>query len=162
MRWTYPTWFRLKYGENLSEMIVVPGSTNCCISPVTRVSLVRFGTRKVRALPLPLSTIPKTHVPREIRPRLYLRLLPNIDSSISIVFPLPPNLMLPCMIFREQMSRSFWSNVTTMRSDILDSRDTFLLDSSIDHRKMMYSHFASDTLESSKMEPARIDRRFLQ
>ena len=131
---------------------MVPGSTNCCISPVTKVSLVRFGTRKVRALPLPLSTMPKTHVPLEIRPRLYLRLWPNIDSSISIVFPRPPNLMLPCRIFSEQISLSFRSNATTVRSDTPDSRDTFLLDSSIDHRKMMYSHLASDTLESSKMD----------
>ena len=27
--------FRLKYGENLSEIIYVPGSTNCCISPLS-------------------------------------------------------------------------------------------------------------------------------
>ena len=141
---------------------MVPGFTNCCISLVTRVSLVRFGTRKMGALPLLLSTIPKTHVPLDILPRLYLRLFPNMDSSISMVFPLPPNVMLPCIIFREQMSRSFCSNVTTVRSDTPDSRDTFLFDSSIDHRKIIYSHFAKDTLESSKMEPARIDRRFLQ
>ena len=148
--------------RRLRHPLYYSGSTNCCISPVTKVSLVRFGTRKVRALQLPLSTMPKTHVPLENRPRLYLRLWPNIDSSISIVFPLPPNLMLPCRIFSEQISLSFRSNATTVRSDTPDSRDTFLLDSSIDHRKMMYSHLASDTLESSKMEPTRIDRRFLQ
>ena len=141
---------------------MVPGFTNYCISPVTRVSLVQFGTRKVRALPLPLSTIPKTHVPLEIRPLLYLHLFPNMDSSISTVYPLPPNMMLPCIIFREQMSWSFCSNVTTVRDDTPDSRDTFLFDSSIDNRKITYSHFAKDTLESSKMEPAQIDRCFLQ
>jgi len=81
-----------------SEIIYVPGSTNCCISPVTRVSLVLSGTRNARALPVPLSTMPKTQVPLPIRPRLYLRLWPNIDSSISTVFPRPPSLMFPCRI----------------------------------------------------------------
>ena len=63
MRCMWPILFRLKYGENLSEIIVVPGSTNFCTSPVTNVSLVLFGTRNARAHPVPLSTIPKTHVP---------------------------------------------------------------------------------------------------
>ena len=131
--------FRLKYGENLSEIIYVPGLTNCCISPVTRVSLVLSGTRNTRALPVPLSTMPKTHVPLPIRPRLYLRLWPNIDSSISTVFPRPPSLMFPCRIFSVQMSLRFRSTVTTVRSDNSLSRETFLLDSSIDHSQMMYS-----------------------
>ena len=79
----------------MSDRITVPGWMNSCTSRVTKVSLVRSGTRNVRARPLPLSTIPNTHAPR-----LYLRLCPNIDSSISSVFPLPPSLMLPCRIFR--------------------------------------------------------------
>ena len=154
--------FRLKYGENLSEIIYVPGSTNCCISPVTRVSLVLSGTRNARALPVPLSTMPKTQVPLPIRPRLYLRLWPNIDSSISTVFPWPPSLMFPCRIFSLQMSLRLRSTVTTVRSDNPVSRETFLLDSSIDHSQMMYSQRCSGILESSKKEPARIDLRFLQ
>ena len=39
---------------NLLEIIVVPGVTKCCISPVTKVSLVQFGTQKTRLPPLPL------------------------------------------------------------------------------------------------------------
>lgn len=84
-------------------MITVPGWMKSCTSRVTKVSLVRSGTQNVRARPLPLSTIPNTHAPSETRPRLYLCLCPNIDSSISTVFPLPPSLMLPCRIFREQI-----------------------------------------------------------
>ena len=68
----------------MSDRITVPGWMNSCTSRVTKVSLVRSGTRNVRARPLPLSTIPNTHAPSETRPRLYLRLCPNIDSSISI------------------------------------------------------------------------------
>ena len=85
----------------------------------------------------------------------------HMDSSISTVFPRPPSLTLPCRIFREQMSRSLWSAVTAVRSDKPVSSDTFLLDSSIDHKKMMYSHCDSGILESSKKEPALIDLRFL-
>ena len=66
---------------------------NEVLHKATRVSLVRSGTRKVRALPLPLSTMPNTQVPLEMRPLLYFRLWPNIDSSISTVSPRPPNLM---------------------------------------------------------------------
>ena len=97
-------WFRLKYGENVSDIIVVAGFTNCCISPISRVSLVLFSTWKYWALPLPLSTISKTHGPLEIYPRLYLHLWLNIDLLISTVFTLPPNTMLPDRFFRPYVS----------------------------------------------------------
>ena len=129
---------------------MVPSVTKCCISPLTKVSLVRFGTRKTRLLPLPLSTMPKTHVPLEMHPRLYLRLWPNMDSSISTVFPRPPNLISPYWIFKEQISLSFWSDVMTVRSDKPVRRDTLLLDSSMDQRKMMNSHCTSGSLEFRK------------
>ena len=38
-------------------------------------------------------TMLNTQVPLEMRPLLYFLLWPNIDSSISTVFPRPPNLM---------------------------------------------------------------------
>ena len=47
----------------------------------------------------------------------------------------------------------------TVRSDKPVRRDTLLLDSSMDHRKMMNSHCTSRSLEFSKKEPALIDRR---
>ena len=50
----------------------------------------------------------------------------------------------------------------TVRSDKPVRRDTLLLDSSMDQRKMMNSYCASGSLEFSKKEPALIDRRFLQ
>ncbi|RMX49491.1 hypothetical protein pdam_00023954 [Pocillopora damicornis] len=82
-----------------------------------------------------------------------------MDSWISTVFPWPPSLISPCWIFKEQISLSFWSDVMTVRSDKPVRRDTLLLDSSMDHRKMMNSHCTSRSLEFSKKEPALIDRR---
>ena len=55
---------------------------------------------------MPLLTMPKTHVPQLTRPQMYLRYWPNIDSSISTVFPRPPSLILPYRLFREQVSLS--------------------------------------------------------
>ena len=52
----------------------------------SNVSPVLLATRNARARPVPLLNKPKTHVPWLLRPRLYLRLWPNIDSSISTVF----------------------------------------------------------------------------
>ena len=46
IRWMNPTSFKLKYGENLSEIITVQGSTNSRTSLVTKVSHWRPGTRK--------------------------------------------------------------------------------------------------------------------
>ena len=85
---------------------------------------MRFRTRNVRARPMPLSTILNTHTPSETRPWLYLRLCPNIDSSISTVFPLPPSLMLPCRIFREQICLIFASVVAIVRSEIPVMRES--------------------------------------
>ena len=87
------------------------------------------------------------------------RFWPNMDSWISTVFPWPPSLISPCWIFKEQISLSFWSDVMTVRSDKPVRRDTLLLDSSMDHRKMMNSHCTSRSLQFSKKEPALIDRR---
>ena len=81
--WMPPGLFRLKYGENLSEIIVVQSSTNWCTRPATKVSLVLLGTRNASARPVPLSNMPQTHVPRLLHPRLYLHLWPNIDSLIN-------------------------------------------------------------------------------
>ena len=81
--WMPPRLFRLKYGENLSEITVVQDSTNWCTRPATKVSLVLLGTRNASARPVPLSNMPQTHVPRLLRPRLYLHLWPNIDSLIN-------------------------------------------------------------------------------
>ena len=78
------------------------GSTNFCTSLVTKVSLVRFGTRNARARLVPLTTMLKTHVPWPTHPRLYLCLWPNMDSSILIVFPRPPNFKLPCRISKSR------------------------------------------------------------
>ena len=50
----------------------------------------------------------------------------------------------------------------TVRSDKHVNRETVLLDSFMDHRKIMNSHCAKGILESSKKEPALTDRRFLQ
>ena len=50
----------------------------------------------------------------------------------------------------------------TVRSDKTVRRDSLLLDSSMDHRKMMNSHCVSGSLEFLKKEPALIDRRFLR
>ncbi|CAH3149026.1 unnamed protein product [Pocillopora meandrina] len=82
-----------------------------------------------------------------------------MDSWISTVFPWPPSLISPCWIFKEQISLSFWSDVMTVRSDKPVRRDILLLDSSMDHKKMMNSHCTSRSLEFSKKEPALIDRR---
>ena len=84
--WMPPRLFRLKYGENLSEIIVVQSSTNWCTRPATKVSLVLLGTRNASARPVPLSNMPQTHVPRLLHPRLYLHLWPNIDSLIKAGF----------------------------------------------------------------------------
>ena len=88
--------------QNLSKITTVPGSTNSRTSLVTKISCCRSGTRKTRFLPVSCSTIPNTW-PSETCPRLYFRLLPNIDSSISTVFEQLPNLNLPFKIFMEQM-----------------------------------------------------------
>ena len=63
---------------------------NSRISLVTKVSRWRSGTQKTRIHPVPCSTIPNTHWLSETCPRLYFRLLPNIDLSISTVFPHHP------------------------------------------------------------------------
>ena len=49
----------------------------------------------------------------------------------------------------------------TVRSDNPVSSDTFLFDSSIDHRKMIKSQCDSGIFESSKKDPALIDLRFV-
>ena len=63
---------------------------NSRTSLVTKVSRWRSGTQKTRIHPVPCSTIPNTHWLSETCPRLYFRLLPNIDLSISTVFPRHP------------------------------------------------------------------------
>ena len=90
---------------------------------VTKVSCWWSGTRKTRKS---RSTIPNTHWPSKTRPQLYFCLLPNIDLSISTVFPLPPSVKLLFKIFLEKILGVLSSTVTMVRSDNLVSRESLV------------------------------------
>lgn len=107
-------------------MIMAPGSPNSCSCQVTKVSHWWSGMQKTSVLPVSCSTIQYTHYPPETCPRLYFHLLLNIDSLISTVIPLLPNLKLPFKIYMEQMLQILPCTVMMVQNDNLVSKESFV------------------------------------
>ena len=68
----------------------------------------------------------------------------------------------PCRIFREQICLVFASVVAIVRSENPVMRESCLFETSIDQRLMMFNHCPREIFDSSKNDPALIDRRLLQ
>ena len=77
------------------------------------VAVSRAATTSMNTLSDPLSIPPNTHLPSLSLPLLYLR-LPNLDSSISTIFPGPPIGANRPSRYAAQTSRQKWHQSTAV------------------------------------------------
>ena len=77
------------------------------------VAVSRAATTSMNTLSDPLSIPPNTHLPSLSLPLLYLR-LPNLDSSISTIFPGPPIGANHPSRYAAQTSRQKWHQSTAV------------------------------------------------
>ena len=138
--------------------MTVPGWICVVMRRWTRVSLVRSGTRKSSTFCDPRSTTPNTHGPSDTLPRLnYFLLAPNVDSSISTVFPKPPILIPAFRTLLEQIVLSSPSARTTVGFERLVSRAILLPEIWIAQRNIRCSQELNVILDPSKKDPDLIE-----